>query len=303
VANWTVAVPAADEAARLAAEIGDPVWGAGALAMKAMLAALRGDPDTAASLSLEAAGAVVPIGASFMIAIVQEARGLTALAQGRHQQAYDELRRIYDRADSAYHRPLCYWYAGDYAEASVNSGHAEAARTVLDELMRDIDEIPGSWIDASVLYSRAQLADDSVAGELYRSALGSGSRWPFQRARFQLAYGVWLRRQRRVAESRAPLRAASDAFEALGTVMWAERAHQELRAAGEVSRGRSLEKWGTLTPQEIQIASMAAEGLSNREIGRKLYLSHRTVGSHLYRIFPKLGITSRGQLRNVVATP
>ena len=96
------------------------------------------------------------------------------------------------------------------------------------------------------------------------------------------------------------LRSARDTFDALGTVQWAERARQELRTAGETSRNREPEAWDRLSPQEIQIATMAAEGLSNREIGQKLFLSHRTVGSHLYRIFPKLGVTARSQLRDVI---
>ena len=97
-----------------------------------------------------------------------------------------------------------------------------------------------------------------------------------------------------MAESRAPLRAARELFDGLG---FAADAEKELRASGETSRQRTPDAWDQLSPQELQIARMAAEGLTNREIGQKLYLSHRTVGSHLYRMFPKLGISSRGQLR------
>ena len=100
-----------------------------------------------------------------------------------------------------------------------------------------------------------------------------------------------------MTESRAPLREAAQSFDALGLLRFAERARRELRASGEVPRRRVPEAWAQLTPQELQIAELAAEGLSNREIGERLYLSHRTVGSHLYRLFPKLGVTSRAQLR------
>jgi DNA-binding NarL/FixJ family response regulator len=101
------------------------------------------------------------------------------------------------------------------------------------------------------------------------------------------------------------LREAAQSFEALGQLRFAERARRELRASGEARRRRVPEAWAQLTPQELQIAQLAAEGLSNREIGERLYLSHRTVGSHLYRLFPKLGVTSRTQLRDALgsATP
>ena len=122
-----------------------------------------------------------------------------------------------------------------------------------------------------------------------------------RQARLQLAYGSWLRRQRRISESRRPLRAARDSFDDLGVLPWGERAREELRASGETSRKRAPNARDQLTPGELQIAQMAAGGLTNREIGQRLYLSHRTVSSHLYRIFPKLGITSRSQLHLALA--
>jgi DNA-binding NarL/FixJ family response regulator len=119
-------------------------------------------------------------------------------------------------------------------------------------------------------------------------------------ARLQLTYGEWLRRNRHVAASRRHLREARDAFDAFGIDLWGERARQELRASGESSRRRAAATLEGLTPQELQIAQLAAVVLSNREIGQRLYLSHRTVESHLYRVFPKLGISSRGQLAAVL---
>jgi len=103
-----------------------------------------------------------------------------------------------------------------------------------------------------------------------------------------------------MTQSRAPLREAAEAFDALGLLRYAERARRELRASGETVRRRVPGGWSQLSPQELQIAQLAAEGLSNREIGERLYLSHRTVESHLYRLFPKLGITSRAQLRDAL---
>jgi DNA-binding CsgD family transcriptional regulator len=124
---------------------------------------------------------------------------------------------------------------------------------------------------------------------------------PVLRARLLLAYGEWLRRQRRSAKARAPLREARDIFDALGASPWGNRAREELRASGETSRRRTERAWETLTPQELHIAQLAAEGLSNKEIGVRLYLSHRTVGYHLRQIFAKTGITSRASLGSIVA--
>jgi DNA-binding NarL/FixJ family response regulator len=103
-----------------------------------------------------------------------------------------------------------------------------------------------------------------------------------------------------VMEARSPLRLAREAFDALGALPWGERARQELRATGEASQRRGPTPIDQLTPHELQIAHMVAEGLSNRQIAEQLYLSHRTVGAHLYRIFPKLGITSRSQMSGLL---
>jgi DNA-binding CsgD family transcriptional regulator len=156
-------------------------------------------------------------------------------------------------------------------------------------------------LEVGLVLARPLLAADEEAGTLFDASLAADlSGWPFARARLLLAYGAWLRRQRRVAESRVPLRAAREAFDALGALPWGEQARGELRASGETSRRRVPHALDQLTPQELQIAQMARAGLTNREIGERLYLSHRTVGSHLYRIFPKLGISSRAELRSAI---
>jgi DNA-binding CsgD family transcriptional regulator len=152
-----------------------------------------------------------------------------------------------------------------------------------------------------MLYADALLCDDKDTERAFAAAFSADlALWPFTRARLQLALGEWLRRHRRVSESRVQLRAARDAFDSLGTAPWSARARRELRAAGEYSRRRAPSAFDRLTAQELQIVQLAADGLSNREIGERLYLSHRTVESHLYRVFPKLEITSRSQLRSVL---
>jgi ATP/maltotriose-dependent transcriptional regulator MalT len=146
------------------------------------------------------------------------------------------------------------------------------------------------------------MASDDEAGPLFVAALDQDlADYPFLYARTLFSYGSWLRRRRRNAESRQPLRSAREFFDALGAARWSERARQELRATGETIGPRTPDARDRLTAQELQIAQLAAEGLSNREIGERLFLSHRTIGSHLYRIFPKLGISARAQLRDAVA--
>jgi DNA-binding CsgD family transcriptional regulator len=298
LADWKVAMPAAEEASQLAAETREPLWAASAQVVKAMLAALRGEPEVANAQAATAEQAAAPLGARFLLAIAQLARGQAALGAGRHGDAYRHLERVFDPADPAYHPFIRTWTIGDLAEAAAYSDHRDAARAVLKELEPLAAQTPSSWFHAGMRHARPLLADDQDAEPLFQAALDADlARWPVLRPRVQLAYGAWLRRQRRVAEARAPLRAAREAFDALGTVPWGERARQELRASGEASPRRIPQAWDRLSPQELQIAQLAAEGLSNREIGQQLYLSHRTVSSYLYRVFPKLGISSRTQLR------
>jgi ATP/maltotriose-dependent transcriptional regulator MalT len=178
----------------------------------------------------------------------------------------------------------------------------DEARARVAQVEAAVGASPATWIALGLRHARALLADDFEAAERFEEALGADlSRWPFQRARTQLAYGQWLRRQRRIADSREPLRAARDTFDALGCASWSTQARRELRASGESSRRRVAEARDQLTAQELQIAQLAAQGLSNREIGQKLYVSHRTIGTHLYRMFPKLGITARGELAAALA--
>ncbi|HEY2654330.1 MAG TPA: LuxR C-terminal-related transcriptional regulator, partial [Solirubrobacteraceae bacterium] len=299
--DWSIAVPAAAEGGRLAGETGQPLWQAGAQAAAAMVAALRGEQTLVEELTGEAERFALPAGATAILAQVQVARGWSALGQGRHADAYDQLRRLFDPGDSAYHRMLRCWALGDLAEAAAHSDHRDEARSVMGELEPMARQTRFPLLHVGLSYARPLLAAEGDAEPLFRAALGTDmTRWPLYRARLQLAFGEWLRRQRRTAESRPPLRAARDAFDALGIGPWGERARQELRASGESSRRRTPDTLDELTAQELQIVQMAAAGLSNREIGQRLYLSHRTVESHLYRVFPKLGVTSRAQLPGVL---
>src|SRR6201999_673112 len=162
---------------------------------------------------------------------------------------------------------------------------------------------PVPWVETMLHYGKALLAAPEDAERFFLQGLGpAAKKWPFLRARLLLAYGGWLRRQRRSAEARTPLREARDIFDALGASPWSDRAREELRASGEASLHRIEQIWEGLTPQELHIAQLAAQGLSNKVIAARLYLSHRTVGYHLHRVFSKTGIVSRSGLGSVLST-
>jgi DNA-binding CsgD family transcriptional regulator len=299
--NRNVAIADAEEGARLAQETEQPIYVSLARAAAAMSAALRGDYESAEALANDAERIAQPL--STLLAEVQMARGLNALGAGRYDDAYRHLRRMFDPLDSAYHPMRHCYFVGDLAEAAVQSGHRDDATALLAEMEALARRTPSPQFQLAVLYARAILADDVEAPQLFEAALaGTAGHSSFTMARLRLAFGAWLRRARRVREARPLLQAAMDAFDALGASPWSERARQELRAAGASIQRRVPERQEELTPQELQIALMAAQGLTNREIGQKLYVSHRTVGSHLYRIYPKLDITSRFQLRDALAS-
>jgi len=288
-----LAASAADEAARLATDSSQPLIRAVALVVQSAVSALRGGED-AAELVAEADQVGLQVNSSAVLAAVQLARGVAALSSRQHQAAWDHLIRIHEPADPAHHEVIATFTVADLVEAAVNSGHRREVQPVLDRLEAIAARTPSPMLHIGLRYSRALLASDDDAERLFSVALSAElGPWPFARARAQLAQGAWLRRRRRAAESRAPLRAARDTFDALGAGAWGDRARSELRAAGEKSRPRTPEARQQLSPQELVIAQMAAEGLTNREIGDRLYLSHRTIGTHLHRIFPKLGVTSR----------
>jgi DNA-binding CsgD family transcriptional regulator len=297
-----VAITAAAEGVQLAQETRHVRFVVVGQLAEAIAAVEMGADEPAEQLIGVAEEMLLPLGGNPLLSLVALARGRQALAHERFAEAYAHLLRIFDPNDAAYHQFVGGWVLADLADAALQG---DGDREVVDELLRQWEAVATATgaphLDVQLRYAKAVLADEGKAEPLYESAMSSGAEgWPFYAARAQLAYGAWLRRQHRMTESRAPLREAAQSFEALGLLRFAERARRELRASGEVPRRRVPEAWAQLTPQELQIAQLAAEGLSNREIGERLYLSHRTVGSHLYRLFPKLGLTSRRQLRDAL---
>jgi DNA-binding CsgD family transcriptional regulator len=295
--RWASAEMLVAESGRLAGEVGQSWWRTGSLIASAALRGLRGETEIAERLVAEAEKTAIPQGLNDLICMIAFARGVTWLGTGRPAVALEHLTRVFDQDDPAFHEAARFMSITYLADAALQSGQRHVAVPILDELETLAQRTPSPTLHDGLVYARAVLAQDDAAEWLYNAALGSDLRYrPFDHARLQLAYGAWLRRQRRVSESRGPLRAARQVFDALACLPWGERARQELRATGEQSRPRVPGARDRLSPQELQIAQMAADGLTNREIGEKLYLSHRTIGSHLYRIFPKLDITSRAQL-------
>jgi ATP/maltotriose-dependent transcriptional regulator MalT len=276
---------------------------AGQLAQAIAAVEMGADEDAQGLIDAAEAG-LLPLGTP-LLSLVAVARGRQALAQERFSEAYPHLLRVFDPNDAAHHAFVGGWVLADLADAAVQG---DGDRELVAELLRVWEAVAAATgaphLDVQLRYANAVLADEASAEPLYQEATTAGAvGWPFYAARARLAYGAWLRRQHRMTESRAPLREAAQSFEALGLLRFAERARRELRASGETTRRRVPEAWAQLTPQELQIAQLAADGLSNREIGERLYLSHRTVGSHLYRLFPKLGVTSRTQLHGALSPP
>ncbi len=296
--NWDIAIPAAEEARRLATELGQPIWLATAETAVAMIAALRGDPAATERATARAEQLALPLGATHIVALAQSGPTLSALASGRNADALRLAERLFDPRDPAHHLHFACMAIGDLAEAAAHADSSDAARERLAEVEAMVGSTPAEWVAINLRHARAVLADDErEAAERFAEALDADlERWPFWRGRLLLAHGRWLRRRRRVTDSRAPLREARAIFDAIGASGWGDQARRELRASGERSRRRVPEARDDLTAQELQIAQLAAEGLSNREIGQRLFLSHRTISTHLYRVFPKLGITSRAEL-------
>jgi len=190
------------------------------------------------------------------------------------------------------------WSLVELNEAAVRTGATEAARDALDLLSERTQASGTDWALGIEAGSRALLSDGHGAESLYREALErlERSRGVVHLARARLRYGEWLRRENRRVDARVQLRAAYDRFSPTGAEAFAQRAGSELLATGETVRKRQLDTRDDLTPQETQIARLARDGLSNPEIGTRLFLSPRTVEWHLHKVFAKLRIRSRQEL-------
>jgi DNA-binding CsgD family transcriptional regulator len=232
-----------------------------------------------------------------------------AIAFGDYARAvlYNGFGRYAD-ARAAAERACMHEDLGSFARSLpelVEAGARTNARSTASEALGRLEEQARAcctdWALGVRARSAALLSEGEQAERLYREAIEllGRSPMPAHLARAQLVYGEWLRRENRRVDARVPLRAAHDIFSRIGAEAFADRAVRELLATGETARKRTDEARAELTPQEAQIARLAREGLSNPEIGARLFISHRTVQYHLRKVFRKLAITSRNQLGRI----
>ena len=297
--SFALAYAAAEEGYRLSVEIGH--GGSGwHLANMAAAEAVWGREQDARRHGLEALELGQRHGNNFMANRARHALGLLDLSMGRPGPAAGQLLALTDPGHPDFH-----WVVGlpaipDAVEAAVRAGRPSDAEPQLALARRWVGQAPTPLRRALLARCEALLGQRDW-DEAYGQATQDGSALPpLQRARTDLLYGEWQRRERRRTDARGHLRAALDLFQQLGAAPWAGRAEAELRAAGETARTSEPGGLAGLTSQELKIAGLVTDGLSNREIAVQLYLSPRTVDYHLRKVFTKLGITSRTELARLV---
>nr|SBO99837.1 putative transcriptional regulator [Nonomuraea gerenzanensis] len=267
-----------------------------------LLAALRGRLERARELQAVVDAWARPRGVGFLTQIADATGTAAALSEGDYEAAYLHAIGITRPGSFEPYAHQATRTLLDLVEAAVHTGRLDQARL---HAQAALDAgLPGiSPRLAVITYGAVTMttADEKEAEEMYRRAEAEpdGGGFPFELARIRLAHGVRLRHTQGPKAARPLLARAAETFDRLGATGWAERAQTELRALG-VATGVSPAHLTALTWQEHRIAELAASGLTNKEIGERMHLSPRTVSSHLYRVFPKLGITSRAALRDAL---
>jgi DNA-binding CsgD family transcriptional regulator len=261
------------------------------------LAAWRGREAQALELIEAASRAATARGVGRMVNAATSASSVLHNGLGRHDAARDAAWRAFER-DQLGFGPFV---VPELAEAASRTGDEALVRAALDWLSERTEHTratPSEWALGIQARVRALLSDGETADRLYRESIAhlSRTRVRVELARAHLLYGEWLRRRRRRLDARGQLRTAHNLLAAMGIEAFAERARRELLATGETARKRSVVTTGQLTDQEAVIARLARDGLSNPEIGTRLFISARTVQYHLGKVFAKLDISSRAQL-------
>jgi DNA-binding CsgD family transcriptional regulator len=288
----------AEEGSRLALDIGQP-WTAGwNIANLATVEALRGQEDEARGHLEVVQQFASTSGVGFSI-LGERILGLLDLTLGRAADALQHLRRYAAAPAGVLMTPHRVLQLPDVVEAAVRAHELEEAAEHLARLQAWVEQFPTPARLSLLARCQALVAESDAEPHFVRAIELAEALSPFERARSELLYGESLRRERRRVDARPHLRTALELFQRLALSPWEERARAELRASGETARRRDPSTRDQLTPQELQIAHLVAEGMSNREIGTQLFLSPRTIDYHLRKVFAKLQITSRADLARI----
>ena len=302
--RWDEALEVAAEAAGMAEANQMEIIAASADAITATVLALRGDSGAARRHAARALAAIDPAECGLIAARARRALGVAALADGNYLQAFTQLRELFSEDGAPLHNYASYLGVADLAAAAVRADRRMEGCDVIDHALSRLDGRASARLEQLIARARGILADPSNSEAHFGKALSdpAGDQWPFERAQLRLDYAEWLRRRRRINDAKAVLTEALGTFRRLRARSWVQRAEAELRACGVAVTGAPAkpDALGELTPQQRQIVRLASDGLTDREIGDRLFLSPRTVSSHLYRSYPKLGVASRHQLRDVI---
>ncbi|MGW3283025.1 helix-turn-helix transcriptional regulator [Streptomyces sp. NPDC001002] len=268
----------------------------------ALLDAARGDFEAATDTARDMDAWAMPRRAGIVTAYASHVRSLAALGRGEFDTAFLNASAVSPAGTFAPYAPHALWVFQDLIEAAVHTGReAEAAAHLAAARDCGLDEL-SPRLRLIVLAGEALTAPSASADSAVEEAITSpeSGQHPFDLARVQLGHGSHLRRLKRIADARRHLAEAAEIFRRLGATPWAARADRELRATGITVSTTADTGLASLTPQQRQIAHLAAAGHTNKEIAERLFLSPRTVSAHLYQVFPKLGITSRAALRDAL---
>jgi DNA-binding CsgD family transcriptional regulator len=263
------------------------------------LAALRGREREARTVIDATMSEAAPRGEGIGVTMTHWANALLCNGLGRYEDAVVAAQKA---ARHQQELTVPRWGLAELVEAAARSGAPDLAADALERLSEATQASGTDWALGVEARSRALLSEGVAAEQLYREAIErlARTRVRVELTRAQLVYGEWLRREQRRVDAREQLRAAHDTFNRIGAEAFAERARRELLATGETVRKRSIETLDRLTAQEAHIARLAGEGQTNPEIGAQLFISPRTVEFHLHKVFGKLGISSRKELRGAL---
>ncbi|MFC5144601.1 helix-turn-helix transcriptional regulator [Streptomyces aureoversilis] len=304
--NYALSTALSQEGLALAREAGLDNSAAAHLANLAVCAAVRGHEDDCRTYAHQALAIAIPHRLGLRAGIATYALGLLDLGLGRHDRAHERLTALTTAGPGAGHPVVAWGSTADRVEAAAAAGDHAAARTATAFLERWSAHATSPRAQATLARCKALTTDDNAATALLQQALellntgDDHDATAYDRARTALLLGERLRRDRRANEARPHLRDAAETFHRLGATPWEQRAQGELRAAGESPEPARPALLQTLTPQELRIARLVAEGVSNKDVATRLFLSPRTVEYHLYKVYPKLGITSRTELARLL---